>query len=120
MEFTENQEQAMLFEWANLHEHKYPELKLMFHIANGGLRDGRTAVTLQRTGVKPGVPDVCLPVPRNGFGSLYIELKRRKGGVVSVNQKTWLNALKTAGNRAVICKGWEEARDEIIKYLEGA
>jgi hypothetical protein len=32
----------------------------------------------------------------------------------------WLNALKTAGNKAVICKGWEEARDEIIKYLEGA
>jgi len=117
---TENQEQAALFEWAELSQGRYPELALLHAVPNGGIRDGRTAAILKRTGVKAGVPDICLPVPRNGFGSLYIELKRRKGGVVSVNQRMWLNALKTAGNKAVICKGWEEARDEIIKYLEGA
>ena len=117
---TENQEQAMLFEWAELSQGRYPELALLYAVPNGGIRDGRTAAILKRTGVKAGVPDICLPVPRNSFGSLYIELKRRKGGVVSVNQRMWLNALKTAGNKAVICKGWEEARNEIIKYLEVA
>jgi hypothetical protein len=115
---TENQEQAALFEWARLSEKRHPELKLLHHIPNGGARDGRTGAVLKRTGVKPGVPDICLPVPLNGFGALYIELKRRAGGCVSVNQKTWLNALKTVGNRAVVCRGWEEARDEILNYLE--
>ena len=115
---TENQEQAALFEWAEAASGKYPELRLLHAIPNGGLRDGRTAAVLQRTGVKSGVPDICLPVPLNGFGALYIELKRRAGGCVSVNQKTWLNALKTAGNKAVVCRGWEAARDEILNYLE--
>jgi len=115
---TENQEQAALFEWAEVASGKYPELRLLHAIPNGGLRDARTAVTLQRTGVKPGVPDICLPVPRGGYGALYIELKRVKGGVMSANQRIWLNLLNANGNRAVVCRGWLEARDTILNYLE--
>ena len=115
---TENQEQAALFEWAEAASGKYPELRLLHSIPNGGLRDARTAVTLQRTGVKPGVPDICLPVPRGGYGALYIELKRVKGGVMSANQRIWLNLLNANGNRAVVCRGWLEARDTILNYLE--
>ena len=115
---TENQEQAALFEWAEAASGKYPELRLLHAIPNGGLRDARTAVTLQRTGVKPGVPDICLPVPRGGYGALYIELKRVKGGVMSANQRIWLNLLNANGNRAVVCRGWLEARDTILNYLE--
>ena len=116
---TENQEQAALFEWARLSEKRHPELKLLHAIPNGGLREARTAAVLQRTGVKPGVPDICLPVPRGGYGALYIELKRVKGGVTSANQRIWLNLLNANGNRAVVCRGWEEARDTILDYLEG-
>ena len=61
---TENQEQAALFEWAEAASGKYPELRLLHAIPNGGLRDGRTAAVLQRTGVKSGVPDIHLPIPR--------------------------------------------------------
>ena len=117
---TENAEQAALFEWARLSEKKHPELKLLHHIPNGGARDGRTGAVLKRTGVKPGVPDICLPVPSGDHHGLYIELKRRNGGALSANQRIWLNALSEQGHKAVCCKGWEEARDEIIKYLEGA
>ena len=91
-----------------------------YHPANGGLRDGRTAAILQQTGVKPGVPDVCLPAPRGGHGALFIEMKKARGGVVSANQKVWINRLNEAGNKAVVCRGWEQARDVIVKYLEGA
>lgn len=117
---TENQEQAALFEWAEVASGRYPELKLLHAIANGGKRDGRTAAVLQRTGVKPGVPDICLPVPRGGYGALYIELKRVKGGVTSANQRIWLNLLNANGNKAVVCKGWIAAKNEIEKYLEGS
>lgn len=114
---TENQEQAALFEWAGWMEKEMPELKLLYSIPNGGYRLPQTAVMLQRTGVKSGVPDVCLPIPRKGFGGLYIEMKRVKGGAVSANQEIWIRALTKAGNKAVVCKGWESARDEILHYL---
>ncbi len=114
---TENAEQAALFQWAELASGAHPELRLLHAIPNGGLRDARTAVTLKRTGVKSGVPDICLPVPKGGHGALYIELKRQKGGVLSANQKVWLDRLNQAGNRAVVCKGWDEAREAIEQYL---
>ena len=115
---TENQEQAALFEWAAVASGRYPELRMLHSIPNGGRRDGRTAAVLQRTGVKPGVPDLCLPVARGGFHGLYIELKRLKGGVLSINQKTWLGLLAKQGYKAVMCRGWEAARDTILNYLE--
>ena len=115
---TENQEQAALFEWAEAASGKYPELRLLHAIANGGKRDGRTAAVLQWTGVKPGVPDLCLPVARGGFHGLYIELKRLKGGALSINQKTWLGLLAREGYKAVMCRGWLDARDTILNYLE--
>lgn len=37
--------------------------------------------------------------PRKGYGALYIEMKRQKGGVVSSNQKTWIKRLNDAGTR---------------------
>lgn len=116
---TENQEQAALFEWAEVASGRYPELRMLHSIPNGGRRDGRTAAVLQRTGVKPGVPDICLPVPKGGYGALYIELKRVKGGVVSAKQKVWLDRLKSYGNKAIVCRGWIAAKNEIEKYLEG-
>lgn len=115
---TENQEQAALFEWAALMERKYPELRLLFAVPNGGIRDGRTAAILERTGVKSGVPDICLPVPRGGWHSLYLELKRRKGGTLSANQRIWLNALTEQGHMAVCCKGADEAIRTIERYLK--
>ena len=115
---TENAEQAALMEWARLSEWKCPELKLLHAIPNGGLRDARTAAILARTGVKSGVPDLCLPVARGGFHGLYIELKRLKGGMLSINQKTWLGLLSKEGYKAVMCRGWLEARDTILNYLE--
>lgn len=115
---TENQEQAMLFEWARLMEHKHPELKLLFAIPNGGYRPPKTAAILKATGVKSGVPDICLPVPRGEYNGLYVELKRRKGGALSANQRIWLKNLNEQGYRAVCCKGFEAALNEILTYLQ--
>lgn len=114
---TENEEQATLFEWANFASGAYPELKLLYAIPNGGYRPPRTAAMLQRTGVKPGVPDLCLPIARRGFSSLYIEMKRTQGGAVSAAQEIWIRNLNRVGNKAVVCKGFSEAKDEILKYL---
>lgn len=113
----EAQEQKALFEWAAWARRKYPALDLLFAIPNGGTRNLIEAHHLKEQGVKAGVPDICLPVPNAFHTALYIELKRRKGGRVSEEQRGWIGALNRVGCRAVVCMGWEEARKEIENYL---
>lgn len=114
---TEAQEQKTLFEWAKLQQRRYPALELLHAIPNGGSRNPIEARHLKEQGVKAGIPDICLPVPSRHHTALYIELKRRKGGQVSEAQKRMMFALKKYGNMAVVCYGWEEARDAILNYL---
>ncbi len=114
---TEAQEQAALFRWAAFAAGMLPELRLMYHIPNEGRRSVVTGARMRSEGMRKGVPDICLPVPRGSYAALYIELKRTKGGKVSEEQRAWVDALNRAGNRAVICKGWESARNEIESYL---
>lgn len=115
---TESEEQQALFEWAERLYGRYPELVLLYHIPNEGKRSKATGARLLKEGMKPGVPDIHLPVARGGFHSLYIELKRRKGSTTSQAQKTWMQLLGKYGNKAVRCYGWEEAAKVIVEYLE--
>ena len=114
---TEAQEQTTLFQWASLMSGRFPELRLLYHCPNGGSRNAIEAARLKAQGVKAGVPDIFLPCARNGFHGLYIELKRRKGGRVSVEQKKMILALQGQGYRVEVCEGWEAARDVITEYM---
>lgn len=116
---TEAQEQTTLFEWARLQRGKYPELDLLFHVPNGGSRNKAEAGRLRAEGVKAGVPDICLPVPRGKYHGLYIELKRKRGGRIDPAQMAWIEALMKQGYSVAICKGWETAAEIILNYLEG-
>lgn len=113
---TETQEQQTLFRWAEMQKGKYPELALLFHISNEGKRNPGRA---KAEGIKAGVPDLCLPVPRGKYHGAYIEMKRRKGGTVSKAQGEWLSALERNGYAVAVCKGWQEAAEFIKEYLEG-
>lgn len=114
---TEDAEQMMLMSWVELMSSSRPELKMLFHIPNGGSRHKAEAGRFRAMGVRPGVPDLCLPVPAGGYHGLYIELKRSKGGRVSDEQAAWIAALQWRGYRAVVCYGWEEAANEILAYV---
>ena len=114
---TEAQEQETLFAWARMQEGKYPELALLHAIPNGGSRHPVEAKHLKAQGVKAGVPDICLPVARQGYHGLYIELKRMKGGRVSEAQQKWMDDLRDQGYKAEVCHGFDEARREIVVYL---
>lgn len=116
---TESVEQQCLFRWAFYERGKWPELDLMYHIPNEGKRSRATGGRMRAEGLKSGVPDVCLPVPRGGFHGLYIELKRRKGGRITEEQTEWINALAHQGYYTAICKGWEAAAEVIESYLKG-
>ena len=114
----ESEEQSALFKWANLMEKRMPELRLLYHIPNGGLRNLPEAVHLTAQGVRRGVPDMCLPVARHGFHGLYIELKRRKGSKTSTEQTEWIDLLTMQGYKAEVCHGFDEARATIEGYLK--
>ena len=114
---SEAQEQATVIEWALYNQNRYPELKLLHHIPNGGRRDARTGAMMKRQGVKAGVPDLHLPVSRGKYHSLYIEMKTDKGRPTET-QKEWLDALNAEGNMAVICHSAEEAIAVIKLYLK--
>jgi hypothetical protein len=115
---SESQEQITLFEWAALQSKAYHELELMHHIPNGGSRDAMKGAKLKAEGVKSGVPDICLPYANGEHHGLYIELKRKEGGVVSANQKRWITALTKRGYLAKVCYGFEEARETILEYIK--
>lgn len=113
-------EQQQVFEWAAMVTPKWPMLKYMYHVGNGGSRHHLEAINLKRQGVKSGVPDICLPFPHGGFHGLYIEMKRLDGGRKTKEQKDYIQYLSDIGYKAVFCNGFEEAINEIKEYLKGA
>jgi hypothetical protein len=113
---AEHNEQAMLFQWAALMVTRTPEMGMLFAIPNGGQRHPAVAAKLKAEGVKRGVPDLCLPVPRGKYHGLYLELKAGKNRA-TLEQRAWLDALDKLGYYTNVCIGWETARDEITAYL---
>ena len=113
---SEAEEQVALFQWAKLAEGSKPQLRLLYAVPNGGRRDRIEAAHLKRQGVKAGVPDICLAYPKGVYHGLYIELKVGKNKP-SQAQREWLDMLKSAGYMAVVCYGFQEARETIEKYL---
>lgn len=114
---TESEEQQAVMEWAEAASGRWPELRLIYHIPNEGLRSMATGGRLRAEGLKSGVPDLCLPVARAGYHGLYIEMKRTKGGRTSPEQKEWLAALEAEGYQTALCRGADAAIEIITDYL---
>lgn len=111
---SEDDEQRQLIQWCRTK----PELQFLFHIANENTSGIKWGVRNRQLGVKSGVPDLMLPIPAGGYHGLFVEMKTRRGKV-SDNQQKWIDALNTFGYRAVVCYGWEAAKNEIESYLAG-
>jgi hypothetical protein len=114
---TEAEEQAALFQWAELAKGSRPQLWLLFAVPNGGSRHRLEAANLKRQGVKAGVPDICLAYPKGAYHGLYIELKVGKNKP-SEEQKQWLRRLKAAGYMTAVCYGFLQAKETIERYLD--
>lgn len=118
MKNLEHQEQVALMRWAEYQARNRPELALLFSIPNGGLRNKVTAAKLKASGVKPGVPDLCLPVARGDHIGLWIEMKAGRNRPTP-SQVAWHMRLSQEGHRVVVCWSWEAAKDAIEEYLRG-
>jgi hypothetical protein len=114
---TEHAQQVAVFVWAALNFPKYPELRMMFAIPNGGERNKIVAANLKAEGVRAGVPDIFLPVPRGKWHGLFIEMKK-EGGPTNPRQKEFIKALQMQGYGACVCVGWLAATEALVGYLE--
>lgn len=103
----EDSEQYTLIEWLKLHR--------ILHTAN--VPDRRNC---HRLGYSKGIPDILIfdrpEIVENGlvYVGTCIELKRRVGGALSVEQKQWLLDLHDKGWASYCVKG----ADAAIKLLE--
>ncbi len=115
---TEYDEQVAIFDYARRKERHDPRWRLLFSTLNGVRLPIGLAKKCKAAGNRAGVPDLILPVHNGIFAMLFIELKRRKGGVVSEEQQAWHEALTASGHyRVIVCKGAADAIHEIEAYL---
>lgn len=112
-------QQEALFRWVQFRAVTLPELRMLYHIPNGGRRSAKEAAHLKRQGVRPGVPDLCLPVARGKYHGLYIELKAGDNQPTD-KQEEWLSALSAQGYAVAVCWSCEEAQQVLETYLCGA
>lgn len=108
---TEAQEQVAVVEWCD-----WRHIPVM-HIPNEGKRSRWAGYQLKRQGLRPGVPDLFVPVARGGYHGLFVEMKRRDGGRLTEAQREWIDLLGREGYRAVVCHGADEAIREIGAYV---
>ena len=97
----------------------FPELLHLYHIPNenksGSLSIGKE---LKRQGVRPGVPDNCLPLPKGGWAGFYLELKRNIGDGPTDEQWEYLRWLRAHGHYANWARGNQEAFDLLMHYIK--
>lgn len=105
---SEAEEQIYLVQWLELHNFVFTSVPNSTYTTSWKQKTHNKA-----TGLRPGFPDMVVALP--GIGLACIELKRRKGGVVSQFQKDWIATLNQCpGVEARVCLG----ADEAIAFLQ--
>lgn len=113
---SEDTEQINVVSWASWNVNRYPELKWLHHVPNGGSRNKQEAVKLKQMGVKAGVSDLCLPYPKGMYCGLYIEMKFGNNRQQDT-QKEFLADMAVAGHFVATCYSAEEAIKVLEEYL---
>ena len=112
---TESQIQKDCVRWFR---ERYAEIEpLFFSVANGGARNVWTAKIMKDEGVRAGVADLILLIPRHGFACLCIEMKT-PDGKQSDSQKVFEKMCKQYRNKYVVCHSLPEFQKVVMEYLE--
>jgi hypothetical protein len=107
---TEDRLQQSCYVWFH---NEYPELRgLLFHVPNGGARNGFEAKKFKWMGVVPGVADLIFLFNKKAY---FIELKTEKGTQSKV-QKEWENTVIVQGFNYHILRSLEEFQ-RLIKSI---
>lgn len=113
---TEHEEQA---QFVRMVESAYPPdvAALLFAVPNGAYKSKFGGVKFKSEGLRAGVPDLFFAYPHKGFGGLFLEMKRRRGGRLSEAQRYYIDLLRGQGYAVEVCKGCDEAFAALSRYL---
>ena len=107
----EDEEQIAFINWF---KSKYKDY-LIFSVPNGGSRNKVEASKLKKTGLLSGIPDLIILMPNREV--LFLEMKRQKGGVLSLVQKVVINLVEKLGFTVLIGYGFLDAKSKFENYL---
>lgn len=114
MRHVEDTLQKSCVRWFDL---QYSHLSwALFHVPNGGTRNVREAAKLKEMGVRPGVPDLMLVLPRHGYHYLALELKVGKNKQTE-NQKWYQSKMTESGGKYVVIRSLDEFIECVKDYL---
>lgn len=117
-ELSEHREQSALIQWWQVFSQtKKIDECLLFAIPNGGKRTFAVANIMKSEGMRSGVPDLFLAIPKGEYHGMFIEMKRVDGGRVSEAQREYLNLLSIVGYKCVVCHGFDAACSAIKDYI---
>lgn len=113
LEYGEQQVVFSYLSWCKL-----PGADLVYATLNGVRLPIGLARKMSRAGLKAGPLDINIDVARGSFHGCRIELKRKKGGVVTEVQKAWIERLRAEGYMAEVAHGAQQAITLIEQYLK--
>ena len=112
---TESQIQKDCVKWFR---QRYEMIEpLFFSVSNGGARNPWTAKIMKDEGVRAGVSDLILLVPKHGYAALLIEMKK-PDGKQSDSQKEFERLAKEYHYKYVICRELSTFQRLMIWYIE--
>lgn len=104
---TEEQECYVLADYLRLLQNQ-GKIQMFTHIPNSTWTTSIKVKTRnKRLGVSRGVPDYMILTNKE---IVFIEMKRKSGGIVSPEQLSWIKALSGLGYIAMVAKGFDEAK----------
>ena len=113
---AEHDEQVRFFQTLDLNLLTFPYLKWIYAIPNGGQRHVAVAAKLKAEGVKSGVSDICVPIPKGPYNGLYIEMKAGKN-TLSANQKEFRDFVISQGYHFIAAWSAIDALTGLQDYL---
>lgn len=113
--YLESKLQTSCMTWL---KYQHPDIeRLCFAVPNGAKRNRASGGLLKAQGMKAGVADLILLIPKGPFSSLCIEMKAGDKGKQSDLQKSWQELAEKHGNKYVVCRSFDEFRRVINDYL---
>jgi len=122
--------QCSFYNWCITHKDavELPGLDMIFAVPSGAHLAKGQGSKLVKEGLRRGVPDMILPVPRLPFHGLFIEIKVdelrdhltkkiiRRAGTPTEQQTEYMRRLDLLGYKVALCFGLYEAKKAVLEY----
>lgn len=114
---SEAQHQTFVFQVLQLNERKYPFLKWIYAVPNGGHRHPAVAAQMKAQGVKRGISDICIPIPKKDYHGCYIEMKM-VGKKLTPEQAEFAAFIMENDYEFAMCLTCDQVLETIENYLQ--